>query len=98
MSDPHQLTRRTGHRHCATRRSSAPLLAVFELVGKKFYSVQINTAVTDFSANSHRFVSVGILEFDFDVASYRQVGGSEETQPAFAEVDAAASTIVVSSE
>ena len=65
------------------------MLAVFELVGKKFYSVQINTAVTDFSANSHRFVSVGILEFDFDVASYRQVGGSEETEPTFAEVDAA---------
>ena len=51
---------------------------------------KINTAITDFSANSHGFVSVGILEFDFDVASHRQVGGSEETQPAFAEVDAAA--------
>jgi hypothetical protein len=32
---------------------------------------------------------MGIFELDLDMASYRQVGGSEETQPAFAEVDAA---------
>jgi hypothetical protein len=68
---------------------ASQLLLVFKSFGKKFDAVQVNRPVTDFASNFNRLVSARVPEFDLDVASYRQIGSCEHTDPAFAQPDAA---------
>ena len=58
--------------------------AIFKFFGKKFHAVEVDGSIADFSANSNRFVSTWILEFDLDLASYRKIGSGKKTDAAFA--------------
>jgi hypothetical protein len=59
----------------------APL--ILEFIGEKFHAVQVDRPVTNFSANSNRFIGAWILELDLDMTSYCQVGCGKQANAAF---------------